>query len=204
MKYTLSVYEDLAARYNKNEIDRDWVERMLASNFVYAFEKWFWFLTFYRTWENWESIGLEWEKMAQDLRESRQARSLRAMRKRRRQRKQGIYDVITRDSSQKFRIICLPPDPKNAREDEWSGAALLSAKLAEDETHLLKLPDADEAEDPAISPWRAIIIPRSIDREATDIGKDRELTVNLNSYLRSRKGAKWIADVLTEVAQSGE
>ena len=96
---------------------------------------------FSRVSESWPSWGAEWESMVHGLRESRYATQRprfsvggrRARRKRRRQLKQGIYSEIVGAKTQPVRVICLPPDPSHASDDDWANARRLSLALAERE-----------------------------------------------------------------------
>jgi hypothetical protein len=197
VNHILSVAEDLAARYNSNAIDRDWVERVLGPALVSMVDRCFWFLVFFRAHEHWETMGFEMEMMVRDLRETLNVpnspfhplRTMRLGHKRRRQQQQGTYREITRASVQKARIICLPPNPTTASAEDWLQAKNHALSLAVDQSaiHGYARSTGTTPSHPHAAAWRAIVIPESIDC-ATDAGyceQCKELSDKLDGYLNS-------------------
>jgi hypothetical protein len=195
IKYVIGVIEDVSVRYNRKEIDRDWVERMLAPSLVDTFDQWLWFVTFSRASEGWPSWGAEWERLVRDLRESRYAAERprlsvggrRARRKMRRQVDQGTYAEIVGARRQRVRFICLPPDPSHASDHDWANATRLSLALAERESRndLADIAPENPSNPDAEDRWTAVVIPKSLDSTEEEIERDTALARRIEAYLEA-------------------
>ena len=101
--------------------------------------------------------------------------------------KQGIYSEIVGAKTQPVRVICLPPDPSHASDDDWANARRLSLALAEREgcdglaEIALGLPDEPVSD----NGWRAIVIPRSLDATKDEIESDTATAKRIEIYLRA-------------------
>lgn len=86
-----------------------------------------------------------------------------------------------------MRIICVPPDPRSAPDDDWRRALDLSSLLAHDHVQAV-LRDRPVAAGSQGAGWRVIVVPTSIDADERQLEADGRLAEALNAH-----AATWTA-----------
>jgi hypothetical protein len=171
---------------------------MLGPALVTMLDRMLWFIVFFRVREGWPTFSIELETTVHDLRRSRYAsweidhpiRNARARRQKKRQLAQGTYDEIVKKMVQPVRVLCMPPEPAKASDEDWSRAKRLSSAL----THVIRpggpndLPEPLSADAQHSSGWTAILVPVSIDYEKVDTVRDQILSRQIDSWLTSLAG----------------
>lgn len=188
--HVLGVIENLSLRYNENEISRRWVALALGPSMVALLHQSLWLIHCLRSHFGSPTMCCEWVQMVQDLRApparrwprlTRPIHDSRAIYKRLWQRRphRVLAEVREPVDDQSVRIICLPPSPQTASDEDWTRARRLSAGLACEpaQDKLCSRAAVGERLDPA---WRVIVVPKSIDADERQIATDSALSDSLN------------------------
>jgi hypothetical protein len=201
--HVLGAVEGVAVRYNEDEIDRRWVALTLGPSLVSLLDSSLWLVAFLRAWYESPNLSTEWVATVRDLcrrpwpvaadelagtRELVERpwdRPSRGPWKRffpRRLPHPIFRDLKVAGSPQKIRIICLPPEPRWASDDDWRRASSLSSVLASAEAQDSLCARLAERE-VATSGWTAIVVPKSPLATDDETRADKRLERELNARL---------------------
>ena len=194
--YVLGILEDFALRYNENEVPRRWVALTLGPNLVRVLTESLWLIRLVRDQYNWPTMACELVAAVQDLRTtdwpipSGSPEDPRAIWKPIWKRPgwdqfphHPLFAALKAEPSQvKVRVICLPPVPDEASDEEWALAAQLSNALADEDRRndFRSSTPRGASRSPG---WSAVVVPTSIMFGSEEIKQDRRLTDELNRVL---------------------
>ncbi len=188
--YVLGAADIIALRYNGKEVEQRWIAVMVGSNLIATLQNCLWLIWFIRAFYNDPTVNYELVTTVHDLRQTHSDWSPHP----------NLEELTTTIFPGPIRVICLPPRPRTAPDEEWSRASRLSVLLGSEQAQdsLCEFLSVRVRKEPADLGWRVIVVPGSVDSTTEQDEKGRE---DLSNRLNDRVSALTAAEVDREIGR---